>query len=211
MTVRKYRLTPEIQQYGKEHILAQAEYAPLSKRDLTLLHKYRDKRMLTLTGVESESLDFLAEWSQLRRLITYGCRVADCTALTRLKYLTDLFWNHYVSNRCQTDFSFLADLKHVEELGIGNAPHLRSLPDLSKCKRLKRLNIFGCKRLNDIDSVTRIPKLESFSIVSTPQVPRDLEKIMAMTTLKKMSGAFGSREKDAQFRQLLDKYGLVYG
>jgi len=59
--------------------------------------------------------------------------------------------------------------------------------------------------------VTRIPKLESFSIVNTPQMPRDLEKIMAMKTLKKMSGAFGSKEKDSQFQQLLDKYGLVYG
>jgi len=214
MTVRKHRLSPECQQYAKEHIIAraaQADYAPLSKRDLTLLHKYRDKRMLTLTGVESESLDFLAEWSELRSLKMYGCRVADFAALTRLKYLKDFLYSHYIDNRFKADLSFMARLKHIEYLRIGSVTYLRSLPDLSKCRRLKMLQVSNCKRLNDIDSVTRIPKLESFSIVNTPQMPRDLEKIMAMKTLKKMSGAFGSKEKDSQFQQLLDKYGLVYG
>jgi hypothetical protein len=211
MTVRKYRVAPDLRRHAEEHILARADRAPLTKRDLTMLHKHRDQRMLTLIQIESESLDFLAEWSQLQSLIMYGCKVADFTALTRLKHLTHLFYNHYVTNRHKADLSFIAKLKRVEDLGIGNAPHLRSLPDLSKCTRLTRLNIFGCKRLKGIDPVTRIPKLESFSIVNTPQMPRDLEKIMAMKSLKKMSGAFGSREKDAQFRQLLDKHGLVYG
>lgn len=211
MAVKKQRVSPDIEPDIKEHILAQADKGPLSKRDLTLLHNYRDQRMLTLMGVHSESLDFLDEWTNLRSLIMYHCQVADFAALTRLKNLQKFFYNHYITNPFETDFSFLSVLKQVECLGIGNLPHLRSLPDLSKCKRLKRLQIFGCKRLSDIDSVSNIPKLESFSIVNTPQSPRDLEKIMAMKTLKKMSAAFGKREKNEQFRQLLEKHGVQYG
>ena len=107
--------------------------------------------------------------------------------------------------------SFLSSLKHLERLGLGYITHLTSIPDLSKCRRLKRLTIFNCRNLHSIDSVTRIPKLESFSIVCTPQVPSDLEPIMAMKTLRTMSAAFGTKTKDEEFRRLLQHYGLNFG
>ena len=108
------------------------------------------------------------------------------------------------------DLSFLSTLKTIESIGIGYITYLRAVPDLSQCKRLKSLTIFNCKSLHEIASVTSIPKLQSFSIVCTPQMPHDLETIMAMKTLKTMSGAFGNTKRDDEFQRLLDKYGLEY-
>lgn len=209
MSVRKHKLPPDRQEYAPEFIHAKCQGGPLTKRDLAALDKYREQRVLTLSHVHAESLAFLEDWHDLHQLNMYGCKIPDCTALTRLKRFKDLW---YVTNRSKTpDLSFLSSLKHLEELGIGYVTYLTSIPDLSKCRRLKRLRVFNCKSLRNIDSVTKIPKLESFSIVCTPQMPDDLEPVMAMKTMKKMSGAFGSKARDEKFHRMLERYGLEYG
>ncbi len=209
MSVRKYKLTPVCQTYAKEHIIAECANTGLTKRDLTALTKYRSQRVLTLDHVHADSLAFLEGWSDLHSLRMYGCRIPDCTMLARLKNFQHLW---YVTNRQKTpDLSFLSSLKHLEVLGLGYVTYLKAIPDLSRCKRLKRLSIFNCRNLLDIDAVTRIPKLQSFSIVCTPQVPGDLERIMSMKTLKTMSGAFGSKAKTDDFHRLLKDHGLTYG
>lgn len=209
MSVRKYAVPPECQQYSKQHIMVNASQCALTKRDYTELKKHCTERLLTLNHVNAESLDFLDDWKDLHDLRMYGCKIPDCTALTRLKNFKNL-WYH--TNRSKTpDLSFLSSLKTLEQLGVGYVTHLTSFPDLSGCKRLKRLDIFSCKKLEDISKVQRIPKLQSFSIVDTPQLPPDLELIMAMKSLKKMSGAFGTAARNKHFHELLKKHGLQYG
>jgi hypothetical protein len=209
MSLRKHKLDTQCQQYATVAIGVEASKAPLTKRDSTALHKYRDQRQLTVSNLHAESLDFLTEWRELRSLRMYGCKVPDCWALTRLPKFRHL-WYH--TNRDKTpDLSFLSALKHIESLGVGYVTYLESFPDLSTCLRLQELKIFSCKRLRDISTLAAIPKLQRFSIVDTPQMPRDLEQIMTLKTLKKMSGAFGSNKQDELFHQLLAEHALEYG
>jgi hypothetical protein len=181
---------------------------PLSARDMTTLHKHRSAQMLTLIRVQADSLGFLSEWRDLGTLHLYGCNFSDWSALGRLKKLKSF---HMSGNRFRTlDLSFLPKLKHLEELSIGGIRHWTSFPDMSGCKRLRRLSIFGCPRLTDLSAVLRISSLASFHIVQTPQGPADLIEIMAMPKMKFMTGAFGTRKKDELFRELMEKHNLVY-
>ena len=189
-----------------EHVLAQA---PFAKRDWTRLAKLRDQQVLTCTSLRADSLDFLADWSNLRSLRMHGCKIGDYSALAKLKRLSHLFLNGVRSRT--PDLSFLGRMTPLTDLGIVGVPHLTAFPDLSRCTRLKRLSIYSCKRLSDLSAVLRIPNLESFQIVCTPQEPADLEPIMAMPKMKVMSGAFGRAKKDAEFHLLLAKHGLTYG
>jgi hypothetical protein len=163
---------------------------------------------LTLIRVQADSLAFLADWRDLGTLHLYGCNFNDWSPLCRLKKLKFL---HFSGNRFRTlDLSFLSELKPLEELSIGGIRHWTSFPDMSRCRRLKRLSIFGCPRLTDLSAILRIPSLASFHIVATPQGPADLIDIMAMPKMKFMTGAFGTRKKDELFRELMAKYNLVY-
>ncbi|MCC9603372.1 hypothetical protein LOC67_22715 [Stieleria sp. JC731] len=209
MSVRKLRLAAECQHHALEHIIVDGEDRALSTRDLNSLRTYCDERVLTLRGIHAESLAFLNEWKELRGLKVYACKVANWDVLATLPHLKDL-WYH--TNRDKTpDLSFLSRLTQLETLGIGYVTHLKEFPNLSHCKRLKKLTIFTCNRLCDVESVVHIPKLQSFSIVGTPLVPADLQEIMAMRSLKTISGAFGSKTRDSEFRQLLAEHGLKYG
>lgn len=202
MPVQKYKLATI---GGGEHVLARG---PLSKRDWTTLHKHRNEQILTLDRVRTESLAFIADWRNLRDVRMYGCNFSDWSVLVHFKKLKHL---HLVGNRFRTlDLSFLSEMVHLEELGIGGIGHCTSFPDMSGCKRLKRLSIFGCPRLTDISTIPRIPNLKSFHIVSTPQEPPDLIDIMAMPKMKFMTGSFGTRTKNELFRELMEKYNLVY-
>ena len=207
MPVRKHKVTGPLKEYeGEVHIVVEG---PLSKRDLTSLQKYRDQQLLTLRHIQSDSLEFISDWADLRDLRLYGCRIGKWSPLTGLQSLEHLFLNGMRDR--QPDLSFLSQLTRLEKLGVGAFPHWTVFPDMSRCTRLKRLHIFGCKRLADLSAVPRIPNLESFGIVQTPQEPNDLLPIMAMPKMKAMSGAFGSRKKDDLFQELLKKHGLVYG
>jgi hypothetical protein len=204
--VNKYKLDKSAKRYDKaEHVVAKG---PLSKRDLTTLHKYRDQQMLTLQRVEADSFDFIAEWTDLRRIFLYGCKIGDWSPLAKLKSLDDLFINR-VRDKAP-DLSFLSQLEKLSDLGIGYVPHLTALPDMSRCKRLRRLRLFNLKRLKDLSAVLAIKNLESFHIVVTPQGPSDLIDIMAMPKMKFMTGSFGTRKKNELFRELMAKHKLVY-
>ncbi len=207
MPVHKYKLAQPLEHCERNgHVIVDG---PLSKRDLTRLHKYSDEQALSIWRIQADSLEFLADWADLRNLRLYGCKIGDYSQLTKLKRLKHLFVNG-IRDRAP-DLSFLSRLAPLVELGVGQVPHLIRFPDLSRCTRLKRLQIFGCKRLLDVSAVSRIRSLETFDICGTPQQPTDLEAIMAMPKMKFMSGGFGRAKPDALFQDLLNKHGLVYG
>ncbi len=94
---------------SQQHVLVRG---PLARRDVTWLHKYNDQQVLTFIRIQSDSLDFIADWSNLRSLRLYGSKIGDYSALTKLKRLEDLFLNGTRSR--ETDWSFLSQLVHLK-------------------------------------------------------------------------------------------------
>lgn len=156
-----------------------------------------------------DNLEFLLSLKELEDLRIYRCFIKDPSALYKLKKLTKLFINNVKKEN--DNFSFLNHLDNLEKLSIGYAAQFTSFPDLANCKNLKRVNLFNCKRLEDISKIKNIKNLEAFSIVETQHKPQDLEFIMEMPTVKFMSAAFGGKKVDQEFHDLLNKHGLQYG
>ena len=207
MPVNLFKQAKSVWKHEKaDHVYVRA---PLSKRDLTSLHKHNEQQVLTLHRIHSDSFELIADWADLRSLILYGCKIVDWSPLARCKRLEHLFINTVRARA--PDLSVLSQLRQLRDLSIGYVRHLTTLPDMSRCTRLRRLSIFNCKRLEDLSPILKITNLESFHIVVTPQQPTDLEAIMAMPKMKYMTGSFANRKKNELFRELLGKYGLVYG
>lgn len=181
-------------------------HAPLDAADRTRLSKLGKSTAITV--VEAKDLDFIEGWSELRKIQLYACKV-EIDKLLPHTCLESVFINTIRSKT--PDLSALGSLSKLRSLGFGYVPHLTAVPDLSACEELRRLSIFNCKRLNDLASILRIPALEIFSIVDTPQKPEDLIDIMAMPSLTTISGAFGSKKLDEEFRRLINLHGLTYG
>lgn len=106
---------------------------------------------------------------------------------------------------------FVAEIILLEEFRLWNYPMITRFPNLENLTHLRKVNITGCKRLTDISAVERIPNLRVFGIVNTPQTVEDLVFIARKEGMEAMSGAFGSKRRDAAFDALLERYGLVYG
>jgi hypothetical protein len=177
--------------------------------DLQQLLKYKKTKILSLRGLKLDNLEFLLSLKELEDLRIYRCVIKDPSALYKLEKLTKLFINNVKKEN--DNFSFLNQLDNLEKLSIGYASQFTSFPDLANCKNLKRVNLFNCKRLEDISKIKNIKNLEAFSIVETQHKPQDLEFIMEMPKVKFMSGAFGGKKVDQEFHDFLNKHGLQYG
>ncbi|MFB9077975.1 hypothetical protein ACFFLS_04815 [Flavobacterium procerum] len=181
----------------------------INAEDIQQLQKHKRAKTVSLTRLKLDNLEFLIPLTNLENLKLYGCTIKDWTALQDLKKMKDLFINGVKKEN--DNFSFLKQLIHLQELSIGYALHFNSFPDLSNSTNLKRLQLFNCKNLEDIQNVAHIPNLEKFGIVVTPQNPGNLEFIMQLPTIKYMSGAFGGKKIDEEFHALLAKYNIQYG
>jgi hypothetical protein len=181
----------------------------LREEDIQQLLKHKHTKVLSLTKLKVDNLEFLLPLKQLEDLRLYGCTVKDYSALSQLKNLKKLFINN-VRNETN-NFSFINQLVILEKLGIGYALQFQSFPELTNCSKLKMVSIFNCKKLENINNIKTIQNLETFSIVETPQKPKDLEFIMKLPTIKYFSGAFGGKKVDEEFRALLLKHDIQYG
>ncbi|RYJ38033.1 hypothetical protein NU08_2936 [Flavobacterium anhuiense] len=181
----------------------------LKDEDIQQLLNHKRTKVLSLRRLKLDNLEFLLALKELEDLRLYGCTVKDFSALSQLKNLKKLFINAVANDT--NNFSFLNELSNLEELGIGYATQFESFPKLTDCLKLKKVSIFNCKKLEAINNVETIPNLETFSIVETPQKPKDLEFVMMLPKIKYFSGAFGGKKNDEEFRALLLKHNVQYG
>ncbi len=144
----------------------------ISNEDIKNLTKHKRTQTVTLKRIKNKDLAFLSELKNLKSIRFYSCSIDDYSYLKNFKKLEDIFINTIRKKDITLDF--LSEIESLEELGFGYIPNLITFPNLSKCHKLKRVKIFNCKRLEEIDNIVLIPNLESFGIVETPQKPQDL-------------------------------------
>ena len=97
----------------------------------------------------------------------------------------------------------------MEELSLVNLPKLERLPELSGCNKLKKVLLWDCKRLADIQALAAAPNLQQLDIVDTPHQPDDLEFLMKLDNIKYIDGQFGSNKANKRFEELLSQYGKM--
>lgn len=176
----------------------------LGEAEIEQIKKHKNCPEIGLWSIKNKDLDFLELLPKLKAVELYSVHTVNFDALTRVDTLESLFLNAIKNHE---DLSFINQLSQLEELDLLYLPKLEKFPDLSNCKKLKRLRIWQCKRLTDIESLTLIPNLEEFDIVDTPQNPEDLEFLIKAPNIKYISGQFGGVKKNTLFEELLKKHG----
>lgn len=176
----------------------------LGEIEIEQIKKHKNCTEIALWHIKSINLDFLELLPKLKAVEFYGIHSVNFDALAKIDTLERVFLNGIKNHE---DLSFINQLTQIKELDLLYLPKLEKFPDLGNCKKLKRLQIWQCKRLTDIQALTLIPNLEEFNIVDTPQTPDDLEFLIKAPNIKYVSGQFGSAKKNKQFDELLEKYG----
>jgi len=174
--------------------------------EIEQIKKNKNCLEIGLWHLKIENLDFLELLPKLKAVDFYGIHTTNFDALAKIHTLERVFLNGIKNHE---DLSFINQLTQIEELDLSNLPKLEKFPDLSNCKKLRRLRIWQCKRLTDIQTLEFIPNLEEFNIVDTPQIPEDLEFLIKAPNIKYISAQFGSAKKNKQFEELLEKHNKV--
>ena len=174
--------------------------------ELEQIKNHKDCTEIGLWYTKHKDLNFLEILSKLTSVDFYGIQTNSYDALTKIETLESVFLNGIKNHE---DLSFINQLTQIRELDLLYLPKLEKFPDLSNCKKLKRIKIWHCKRLTNIQSLALIPNLEEISIIEIPQKPEDLEFLMKLSNIKYISGQFGRMKINKQFEELLTKYGKI--
>lgn len=178
----------------------------LGDLEIAKINKYKNATAIALWSTKHKDLNFLEVLSKLNSVEFYSSQIDNFDALSRISTLEHLFLNGIKNHE---DLSFINQLTQIEELDLLYLPKLEKFPDLSNCKNLRRIKIWQCKRLKDIQNLALIPNLEEFDIVDTPHIPEDLEFLIKTPNIKYISAEFGGAKKNMQFDELLKKHRKV--
>lgn len=161
-------------------------------------------KVLSLWHLDLPDLAFLEPLTSLEDLKCYVLRVADYSALPRVKTLRTLF----VSGPKESDFSYLGNMTQLRELSILWARQLTVLPDLSRCRKLERIQLYSCKHLADITSLTAIPNLTTVDILGLAlKEPHEYEPLIASPQLRYIAVQLSGTRRNAELDRLLAKHG----
>lgn len=180
----------------------------LNEEALELLraHSKVPRVQLWLEGQSVADLDFLLQCENLEFLGIYGGRVADYTAIRKLPKLKELFLNGRL-RRWLDSFDFINGAKCLEKLQIMHYPMVTAFPSLDNCVALKEVHITGCKRLEDISSMVRIPNLKAALVYSPLLKLADFLELAKKPGLLMLSATVPKAERE-QYAALLAENNL---
>lgn len=107
------------------------------------------------------------------------------------------------------DVSVLGRLTSLEALHLHNLPHVHTLPDLSRARRLRRVHLQFLHGLHDLSPLASAPALEDVLLVVFQQhlQPEQLAPLASCPSLRRVNVALGSDRKNRAARDLLQLAG----
>ena len=176
----------------------------LGDTEFAQIKKHKNCTGIALWHTKHKDLIFLEILSKLVSVEFYSSQIESFETLKTISTLEHLFLNGIKNHE---DLSFINELAQIKELDLLYLPKLEKLPELYNCINLKKIMLYQCKRLVNIDALIRIPNIEEIILVDLPQEPNDLEFLMTLDNIKYISAQFGSNKANKQFEDLLAKYG----
>jgi len=161
---------------------------------------------LTLRGITPESLDFVNELKNLRRLkIELGAK-ADLSDLYGNTSITALRLFR-ISNLGNADL--IARLPNLEAVELSWLPHIGCFPDLSEHKKLRHIALDDMKTLTDLSALEHASSLESFSFSVCPRVfePGSLLPVLRNPSVKQCSAYTSSAKRNKEMGDLIVRNG----
>lgn len=172
----------------------------LGEAELGALADHRDAKVVILDQLALPDLAFLESLTSLEAVQLLAVRVADYSALARLKTLRKLF----INGAKESNLSYLSDCAQLEDLSILYARQLTALPDLSRCHKLSRLMLWDCKRLTSITPLLAVPNLATIQIVDIGlKEPGDYEPLIAAPQTRYIAVQLSGKRRNTEIDRLL--------
>lgn len=167
------------------------------------LKKYHDNKVFEFWRINCNDLNPLISLINLEELNLFKTSIKDYSALGNCRNLKYLFLNGILKHEC---LDFLSELTHLQKLSLANLPKLRTFPNMSKCNQLATIQLWNCKNVTEISSLSTIPNLEEVVFVDTPQKPMDLVFLFNLKNIKYISAQFATKKLNNEFDKMLVEY-----
>lgn len=141
-------------QAAKVLVTGTATKSTIGERERAAIAKHATCTALLLSRLELPDLSCLTALPKLRELELVNTRIADWSALAKVKTLRVLFINGI---RDPEHLTAISALTQLTELSILHQPTLTALPDLSRLTKLKAVMVWSCKRLTDTSALDALP------------------------------------------------------
>jgi hypothetical protein len=150
-----------------------------NKFDISIINTLHKLRYLGIADNKKDVIDL----SNFPDLETLACDFSDrLKGLENASKLRSLTISNYRSkNNSLSKFPALISLEHLNLI----KPNINSLHGIEKYTKLKRLEIYGASKLEDIVDISNIKSLEQISIEKSKNI-KDYETLKDLSNLKKI-------------------------
>ncbi|MGV8096315.1 MAG: hypothetical protein AB2L24_31050 [Mangrovibacterium sp.] len=147
--------------------------------DISIINTLHKLRYLGIADNKKDVID-LSNFPELETLACdFSDRLKGLESANKLRSLT--ISNYKSKNKNLLGFPALLSLEHLNLV----KPDINSLQGIEKFTKLKRLEIYGASKLDDIGDVSNLKSLEQISIEKSKNI-KDYEALKDLSNLKKL-------------------------
>jgi hypothetical protein len=184
-------------------------YLEGQKKEIEAISSLPRVEDLTLRSITVPGLNFLKGLERLWSLDIKLGGINNLSALegdTRIKYLE--LWQI----RGLVDIAVISTMRALEHLFLQSLAHIRSLPDLSKLRALRRIDLTSMKGLVDLHALTTAPALEELCHFDAAGIePEQYADLLRLKTLKRLTVGLGSQKKNEIVAKMAAQAGVRIG
>ena len=181
-------------------------YLEGQQKNIEVLSDLVNLEDVTLRSISTQDLSYI---ENLSKLYSLDIKLGGIKNFDSLKKIPTIKYLELWQIRKLYDIDFLSEMFELQYLFLQNLPLIKQFPDLSLCRNLRRIYVESLKALNDFSSLENVPNLEEFALCdAAKQSPTDVIPVLRNKNLKRASGYFGSKKKNAEFKELIVKYGI---
>ncbi|KKX51761.1 hypothetical protein [Sphingobacterium sp. IITKGP-BTPF85] len=158
---------------------------------------------IVLRSITTTDIDFL---QGLKQLWSVDIKLGGIKSFDALKTLPSLKFLELWQIRGLADLSFISDLTTLQNLFIQSLKQVKTLPDFSKNKFLRRIYLENMKGLDDFSTLKHIPNLKEFIICDENKEPNNFLPLFENPTVERVAGFLGSNKRNNQFMDLVNYY-----
>jgi hypothetical protein len=178
------------------------------QKDIDVLAGHPSLEDLSLSSIALPSVELVRTLPNLQRLMIMlgGTRnLASLDGMTAIKELELIRISRF------TDVSVISSLTGLQHLILRELRRIESLPSLSRLTALRRVTLENLGALMDISGLQRAPALEEIVHISARVAPEDYISILQKDTLRYAFAGFGSKQKNARFREICLASDVTFG
>lgn len=173
------------------------------QKGINAIKNLKKLQKIILRSITTTDIDFL---QGLKQLWSVDIKLGGIKSFDALKTLPSLKFLELWQIRGLADLSFISDLTTLQNLFIQSLKQVKTLPDFSKNKFLRRIYLENMKGLDDFSTLKHIPNLKEFIICDENKEPDNFLPLFENPTVERVAGFLGSNKRNNRFMDLVNYY-----